>query len=254
LVCTAGVCEDGSWIRLYPLPFRKLDDEQKYKKWQWIEVDVERNISDIRPESFRVFIGNLTIIQNITEKVNWNERKRVIFKTDKVFTNKAEILKLTKSSPPSRTLLTFKPTQVVRFYTKEVEREWPKDKVELIKEKAKQLSLFQTQDDLLNEFKVVDKLPYEFRYIFTDDEGVESDLMIEDWEVGALYLNCLRNANGDEKIAIEKVTQKYWNDFAQTKDIHFFLGTRKRDQVRSPNPFGIVGVIPFPVDKQEELF
>ena len=24
LVCTAGICEDGSWIRLYPLPFRKL--------------------------------------------------------------------------------------------------------------------------------------------------------------------------------------------------------------------------------------
>ena len=27
LVCTAGICEDGSWIRLYPLPFRKLENE-----------------------------------------------------------------------------------------------------------------------------------------------------------------------------------------------------------------------------------
>ena len=44
LVCTAGICEDGSWIRLYPLPFRKLEYEQKYKKWQWIEVDVERRL------------------------------------------------------------------------------------------------------------------------------------------------------------------------------------------------------------------
>jgi len=41
LVCTAGICEDGSWIRLYPLPFRKLDNEQKYKKYQWIEADIE---------------------------------------------------------------------------------------------------------------------------------------------------------------------------------------------------------------------
>ena len=25
LVCTAGVREDGSWVRLYPIPFRLLD-------------------------------------------------------------------------------------------------------------------------------------------------------------------------------------------------------------------------------------
>jgi hypothetical protein len=25
LVCTAGILEDGSWIRLYPLRFRTLD-------------------------------------------------------------------------------------------------------------------------------------------------------------------------------------------------------------------------------------
>ena len=43
LVCTAGVLEDGSWIRLYPIPFRKLELEQKYKKYSWIEVDVERS-------------------------------------------------------------------------------------------------------------------------------------------------------------------------------------------------------------------
>jgi hypothetical protein len=54
LVCTAGICEDGSWIRLYPLPFRKLELEQKYKKWQWIEVDVERRTRDFRPESYKL--------------------------------------------------------------------------------------------------------------------------------------------------------------------------------------------------------
>ncbi|MPM62092.1 hypothetical protein SDC9_108958 [bioreactor metagenome] len=28
LVCTAGFLEDGSWIRLYPIPFRKLELSQ----------------------------------------------------------------------------------------------------------------------------------------------------------------------------------------------------------------------------------
>ena len=31
LVCTAGFFEDGSWVRIYPLPFRKLDYEKRYK-------------------------------------------------------------------------------------------------------------------------------------------------------------------------------------------------------------------------------
>lgn len=50
LVCTAGVLEDGSWIRLYPIPFRLLNDDQKYPKYTWIEVNVERNIKDFRPD------------------------------------------------------------------------------------------------------------------------------------------------------------------------------------------------------------
>ncbi|MGI6346487.1 MAG: hypothetical protein ACOX2U_05010 [Limisphaerales bacterium] len=43
LVCTAGVLEDGSWIRLYPVAFRTLEAFQKYPKYSWIEVEVERN-------------------------------------------------------------------------------------------------------------------------------------------------------------------------------------------------------------------
>lgn len=33
LVCTAGFREDGSWIRIYPIPFRKLDYQNQYHKW-----------------------------------------------------------------------------------------------------------------------------------------------------------------------------------------------------------------------------
>ena len=52
LVCTAGVLEDGSWIRLYPIPFRKLEIEQKYKNILGLAIDVVRNnSSDFRPET-----------------------------------------------------------------------------------------------------------------------------------------------------------------------------------------------------------
>ena len=39
LVCTAGLREDGSWIRIYPVPFRKLNPYSQYKKYDWIEVE-----------------------------------------------------------------------------------------------------------------------------------------------------------------------------------------------------------------------
>lgn len=44
LVCTAGILEDGSWIRIYPMPFRLLKDEQRYPKYTWIDAEVEKNL------------------------------------------------------------------------------------------------------------------------------------------------------------------------------------------------------------------
>jgi len=34
LVCTAGIDEHGNWYRLYPIPFRKIDYDKRYKKYQ----------------------------------------------------------------------------------------------------------------------------------------------------------------------------------------------------------------------------
>jgi len=155
--------------------------------------------------------------------------------------------------PPYRSIAIFKPTKILDFYSEQTERDWPKDKLERIQEKAKQLSLFQTVEEITEEFKVVQKLPYVFKYKFEDDQGKESNIIIEDWEAGALYLNCLRNANGDEGKALEKVREKYWNDFLR-KDLYLFLGTRKSDHHLALNPFSIVGVFYPPVDNQGKLF
>ena len=253
LVCTAGICEDGSWIRLYPLPFRKLDNEQKFKKYQWIEADIERNTSDFRFESHKVLnIDTIKVFESDNKKVNWEERKRVLFKSEEIYTNLAKLIKLAKE-PPYRSLAIFKPAKILDFYSEPTERDWPKDKLERIQAKAEQLSLFQTPDEVIEEFKVVQKLPYVFKYKFVDDQGKELNLMIEDWEAGILYLNCLRNANGNEGKALEKVREKYWDDFVN-KDIFFFLGTRKSDHHLAVNPFSIVGVFYPSIDRQGKLF
>lgn len=53
LVCTAGFREDGSWVRIYPIPFRSLKNDKRFKKYQWIEIDLQKNLKDSRPESYR---------------------------------------------------------------------------------------------------------------------------------------------------------------------------------------------------------
>ena len=57
--CVAGMTEDGKFIRLYPVPFRLVADEQQFKKWQWITARLEKARDDHRPESHRVFVDTI---------------------------------------------------------------------------------------------------------------------------------------------------------------------------------------------------
>lgn len=76
----------------------------------------------------------------------------------------------------------------------------------VIEANQSQQSLF---EDVKRLFKVVAKLPYKFSYVFTTEDGVERTLMIEDWELGQLYWNCLKAARGDESVACQKVKEKF---------------------------------------------
>jgi hypothetical protein len=33
-VCTAGLLEDGKWIRIYPIIWERLEDNEKYAKYK----------------------------------------------------------------------------------------------------------------------------------------------------------------------------------------------------------------------------
>ncbi|GER82810.1 hypothetical protein KTAU_14470 [Thermogemmatispora aurantia] len=77
-------------------------------------------------------------------------------------------------------------------------------------------------------------------------------LFIEDWELGALYWNCLTEAQGDEAEANRLVRQKYLDEFCSTRDIYLFLGTTWQYHRISPNPFIIIGVFYPPKQSQRQ--
>ncbi len=251
LVCTAGFREDGSWVRIYPIPFRKKTYEERYKKYDWIEMDLVKNERDFRPESHRPVPGSkIKFIRHVDTSNNWEERKGICLR--KVYYNLRELIAEAKNRKISTSLATFKPAEILDFYAKETKREWDMKKVAHIQAKRQQLKLFpDKEEDLEKEFQIVRKIPYKFTYRFKDSTGQQSDLMIEDWEVGQLFWNCLSRHKGDERKAIEDVRKKYFNDFAQTKDLYFFLGTTLQYHNVAPNPFIIVGA--FYPKREEQL-
>ena len=253
LVCTAGILENGDWIRIYPVPLSFLIDMKgsgkvKNVKYTWIELDLRKRTDDFRPESHSPVNYNfkdIAVGETINTANNWTIRKELCL--NKVYTNKSQLIKDSKA-PKNVSLATFKPTKVSGIEIEEDEREWKDEWTEL----RKQTSLFETIKPIE---KLIPKLPYKFYYRFIDDAGVESRLMIEDWEIGALYWNCLRNSNGDEFIALEKVKQQYEENFINNKDLYFFLGTTMEwHRRRASNPFVIIGVFYPKKDQQLKLF
>lgn len=244
LVCTAGFLEDGTWIRIYPIPFRKRAYKEQYKKYDWIELDLVKNTKDFRPESYRPvsFDTEINVVGHIDTAGNWEERKKYCLK--KVYKNLSELIAEAKDKKIGTSLAVFKPTEILDFYAEPVDREWSaKQKATLA-----QQNLFET-----STFEVVRKLPYKFKFRYKDNEGKESNMMIEDWETGQLFWKQLKKY-GDEERAIEDVRKKYFDDFAMTKDLYFYLGTTQRNHYVSHNPFMIIGTFHPKKETQMKLF
>lgn len=256
LVCTAGVTEEGDWIRIYPVPLRFLKglregERLKSYKYTWIEVDLKRRFDDFRPESHSPIdysFKDFKIHSEIGTNNNWAERKKIC--TKKVYTDISQLIS-DSHEPSNVSLATFKPSQFLSFDIEEDEREWKKE----WREQFKQLQINFGETEDVNQREIVSKLPFKFFYKFKDSQGTISRLMIEDWEIGALYWKCLKAADGNETIALEKVRQRYEKDFFNNKDLHLFLGTTKEWHMRrGRNPFVIIGVFYPKKETQLSLF
>lgn len=249
LVCTAGIREDGTWVRIYPVPFKFLE----FHKYQWVELDLvqHKHSHDFRPESHRprqADLSDLAVIGRLGTAQNWLERKQACLKN--TYTNLAALI-VDSKAPKNVSLAAFRPARITKFIVEADDREWKPQWLEQLKQMD---MLTGGADDAGGPRTPVDKIPYKFKYRFEDSDGKSSTMTIEDWEIGALYRNCLARAEGDENVAIEKVRKKYGEDFVSNKDITLFLGTTlEHHRRRRSNPFTIVGVFYPPREVQQPL-
>lgn len=124
LVCTAGLLNGEQWIRIYPVPFRFLQDSQQYPKYSWITLDLQRREQDFRPESYRPHRGIDELIQvgdKLGTQNTWAERKNLVLK--EVFSSMKELIARAKSEG-FKSLATLKPAEIVDFVIEETDRDW----------------------------------------------------------------------------------------------------------------------------------
>lgn len=256
LVCTAGVTEQGNWIRIYPVPLQFLkglrkDGIVRSYKYTWIELDLKKRTDDFRPESHSPYDYSFKDIQvhgELGTSNNWYERKQ--FCTKKVYYNLSQLIS-DSQNPFNISLATFKPTEFLSFEIEDDEREWKQE----WREQINQLQINFGEPEKNVQRELISKIPYKFYYKFKDDRGVVSRLMIEDWEIGALYWNCMKSTDGVEYLALQKVRDQYESNFFKNKDLYLFLGsTREWHMRRARNPFVIIGVFYPPKELQLSLF
>lgn len=216
-VCVAGIdISKNEWVRLYPIPYRDLDEDKKFRKYSIIQVRAKKPRNDRRPESYRIDMNSIKILDYLDPRDKWIRRKNIVLPT--VDNSMCEILRLQKREDKS--LGVFKPCNVNFIWTKGR----PKD------ERARkacyaQLRFFDKKKD------VIETIPFWFRYTFScSDEPMcpGHDYLIIDWEIGQTYRKW-RRKYGTEDVLLEKIREQWLIKMCSPKrDFYFFVGNTKR--------------------------
>ena len=65
-VCTGAITEDGELLRLYPISWRYLNENQQYRLWTWATFEVRKSDDDKRRESYRVREESISILSHVS--------------------------------------------------------------------------------------------------------------------------------------------------------------------------------------------
>ena len=225
--CVAGMDENGHLIRLYPVPFRFIEGDKQFKKWQWITASIRKATKDHRTESHNVFIDTLTLGEHISTKNEWAERRQWLNKLP-LFTDFAEIQPTDAKSSVSLALL--KPARLERLEIVAAKTpSWTSEELEKLLQAEKQAELFLDKTVIAHTPATLQKMPYDFYYCYVclTSEGEKSYRhKLSDWEVGALFRTCQKDYGEDWEFHFRT---KLEGEFAK-KDLFFLMGNQHRFQ------------------------
>ncbi len=153
--CTGGVTDKGKWIRLFPVPYRFLDGDKRFKKYEWIKVSVTKASNDLRPESFKLNADSIEIGKRVSTANGWRARRELI---KPLLRPSMCQIRRERDEGGSPTLGIFKPVEIRQLIIESVEQpEWSAEQMAHLR----QTLLFQTSPP-----HALEKIPYNFKYDF----------------------------------------------------------------------------------------
>lgn len=225
--CVAGVTEGGNLIRLFPVPFRLIADEQQFRKWQWITALVEKARDDHRPESHRIFVDKIECdpAALAAGKEGWPHRMELLHKVP-VYADFAAVEAARLNG--GATLALVRPSRILELEIKATKSaDWTDDEKAKLTQMQRQSSLF-SEDEDRRQVALLEKIPFDFHYRYeclVDGQPFVYRHKLVDWEVGALYRRLRKQygASGWEKPFREKYEQEL-----PARDLLLLLGTIHR--------------------------
>ena len=232
-VCCAGIGRDGKWKRQYPVPFRILQDSQKFRRWDWIKYSFTHSDLDKRKESQKVIPESMAV----SGKLKKSERARFLNPLVRESFEDADRRNesLTILRPNTFELVPFEKSR------KEIERERVRHKA-----LADQLSFFD------REAKPLEPCPIRFVARWEDQLGKIRRHSCDDWETVAAFRR-FQSMYG-RKNAIDTLKRKYEDEFFSAGLVLAFSTHSRRNITNGiNNQWLLVGVIRLDRSSQGDL-
>lgn len=225
-VCVAAVTETHELVRLYPIRFRHLPEDRRFDRFDWIEVEMTRERSDPRPESYRVKEDTIRIVR-LGSKLSPEEKAKV---WKPAVISSLEALK-EEQKATQRSLGIVRPDpESIRFKHVAIGKANDEEGETSRSVYAQQASLIEQDLNALPEPE------YVFRYQFTSG-GKEHNMQLHDWEVEATY-HAYKRRYGTPAKALEKMVE-YFQVRVPKMNPHLIMGNMHK----RPYQFIIIGVL-----------
>ncbi len=244
--CVAGVEMTGDgprWIRLYPVPFRSLDDDQQFRKYQPVRLRVEAHRGDLRPETRRPDRDSIELRGGqVSSRNAWALRRR--FVEPLMAASMCEISRHQRRDGTS--LGVFRPGQVKDFKIEKARVD--EAKLQIAKAWSAQTSLLDGlgADERTNQLRELEQVPWTFRYRYECQEtGCRGHSQsIIDWEIAQFYRRVRHFDDWRDRMRRRWVDEVCGAD----RDTAFFVGNMHQH----PKSFLILGVW-WPPRRPEQL-
>ncbi|MFE4956173.1 hypothetical protein ACFRCW_19220 [Streptomyces sp. NPDC056653] len=197
-------------VRLFPVPYRLLEQQAQFAKYSIIEVDVERHQHDRRPESLRPVLNTLEVIEQLSPADGWARRWQHL--RPLVAPSLCAIRREQEAEKTSLGLFRIPSAPVLKLTDAEP---WPEAKSAL----ADQIDLFD------QDLKRLEWVPVQLRYSFSCAEAncPGHDMRLKDWEAGESYRKYLRTY-GPQQVR-EKMHERWLTRmFTANRAVHAFVG------------------------------